>query len=150
MPQHFFDSSALLKRYRDETGSQWIVELTKTSDRLVVARLAHVEVMAALIRRARQSAELPRNVESVLTAFENDIQRDFHVVEFGELLIARALDLLRAHGLRAADAIQLAAALVSRPAPPVAGGFFLVSADDELNAAAAAEGLQVENPNFHP
>jgi predicted nucleic acid-binding protein len=150
MAQYFIDSSALLKRYRDETGSQRVVELMATSERSVVSRLAHVEVSAALVRRARQSAGVTRDLESVLSALDNDIRRDFRVVEFSEPLIARAVDLVRAYGLRAADAIQLAAALVSRPDPPPAAGFYLMSADDELNAAATAEGLPVENPNLHP
>jgi hypothetical protein len=29
-------------------------------------------------------------------------------------------------------------------------GLYLVFADEELNAAAAPEGLKVENPNWHP
>jgi len=150
MPQHFFDSSALLKRYRDEAGSRRVVELMAISDRSVVSRLAQVEVTAALVRRARQSTELTRSLGSVLAALDDDMRRDFRVVEFSEPLIGRAVDLVRARGLRAADAIQLAAALVSRPDPPPAGGFYIVSADDELNAAAVAEGLLVENPNLHP
>jgi predicted nucleic acid-binding protein len=109
-----------------------------------------VEVTAALVRRAKQSAGLTRDLASMLAALDDDIHRDFRVVEFSEPLIARAVDLVRAHGLRAADAIQLASALVSRPDPPPVEGFYLVSADDELNAAAIAEGLQVENPNTHP
>ena len=60
--------------------------------------------------------------------------------------------LARKHGLRAYDAVQLAAALdVSRLyQPPGANPITLVSADQELNAAATAEGLAVDDPNAHP
>jgi predicted nucleic acid-binding protein len=53
MAQHFLDSSALLKRYRREAGSTWMLELSTASKRLVVARLAHLEVTAAVVRRGR-------------------------------------------------------------------------------------------------
>ena len=43
--------------------------------------------------------------------------------------------------------MQMAAALDVRLQLPM---LILVSADDELNAAATAEGLPVENPNAHP
>ena len=51
------------------------------------------------------------------------------------------------HVLRAYDAVQLAAALdVHRLDPSLT----LLSADVELNAAALAEGLAVDDPNSHP
>lgn len=55
------------------------------------------------------------------------------------------------HALRGYDAVQLTAALdanaelLASSLPPV----IIVSADTELNAAAIAEGLSVENPNDH-
>jgi hypothetical protein len=55
-------------------------------------------------------------------------------------------------GLRGYDAVQLAAGreinalCIASSLPPV----IFVSADDELNAAAASEGLLIENPNDYP
>jgi uncharacterized protein len=58
----------------------------------------------------------------------------------------------RAHGLRAYDAVQLAAALEVNRSHQTGGSgpVTLVSAADALNAAATAEGLTVEDPNAHP
>ena len=55
------------------------------------------------------------------------------------------------HGLRGYDAVQLAAVLQVRDERVALGAtpIILVSADTELNAAAMAEGLLVENPNNH-
>jgi predicted nucleic acid-binding protein len=150
MPEHFLDSSALLKRYRQETGSRWMLELTAKSDQMTVARLAHVEVTAAIVRRARNLGDSAQDVASALTSLDIDMLRDFQVVEFSDALISRAIVLTKAHALRAADAIQLACALLSRADRPSSTEFYLVSADEELNAAALDEGLRVENPNLHP
>ena len=60
--------------------------------------------------------------------------------------------LVEAHGLRAYDAVQLAAALGlnSRRLALGMSAVTLISADQELNAAAIASGLLVEDPNLHP
>jgi predicted nucleic acid-binding protein len=150
MPQHFLDSSALLKRYREENGSGWMLELSRNSERLIVARLAHVEVTAAIVRRGRESTESSQRMAPALAALDSDMEKEFQVVEFTEPLIARAIKLTKAHALRAADAIQLACALLARAELPGTMEFYLVSADEELNRAAIAEGLPVENPNLHP
>ena len=60
--------------------------------------------------------------------------------------------LAETHGLRAYDAVQLAAVLELQ-ASRTAGGLApisLVSSDRDLNAAATASGLLVEDPNLHP
>ncbi len=53
----------------------------------------------------------------------------------------RAIRLLRLHPLRAADALQLAAALTAAAEDPER--LHLVSSDDRLSAAAQREGFRV-------
>jgi hypothetical protein len=50
------------------------------------------------------------------------------------------------------DAVQLATALVANETLAAAGlpSLTFVAADDDLVAAARAEGLDAENPNHHP
>ena len=150
MPHHFLDSSALLKRYRQGAGSQWMLDLPNRSDRLIVARLAHVEVTAALVRRGRQSGASAQGTHSAPAALDSEMSGNLDVLEFSDQVITRAIDLAKSRALRAADAIQLASALLARAALPAGTDFYLVSADDELNAAASTERLQVENPNLYP
>jgi predicted nucleic acid-binding protein len=72
-------------------------------------------------------------------------------VALTEAIIRNAVSLARSHGLRAYDAVQLAAALeIGRIISKVeATHLTVVSADADLNTAAAAEGLTVEDPNTH-
>ena len=55
------------------------------------------------------------------------------------------------HGLRAYDAVHLAAALDTKRliSQVESTELIMVSADVELNAAAAAEEFQVEDPNIY-
>jgi predicted nucleic acid-binding protein len=73
------------------------------------------------------------------------------VLELTPPLLAEAALLARAHGLRAYDAVQLAAALeVSRIYQPSGlGPVTLISADRELNTAALAESLAADDPTTH-
>lgn len=74
------------------------------------------------------------------------------MVEVTESLADRAMLLAEAHALRGYDAVQLAAALTVDASYRAAGlpPITLLSADTELNVAATAEGLTVDNPNSHP
>ena len=148
MPDYFLDSSALAKHYRDEVGSRWVSRLFLGNHRLVVSRLGHLEVACAILRRGRAALDPPQLTTVALTALEVDVAAALEVIEINSHVMQRAMDIARIHGLRGADAIQLACTLLWRT--PATRDFHFVSADDELNAAAAAEGLQVENPNLHP
>jgi predicted nucleic acid-binding protein len=78
------------------------------------------------------------------------VQR-FRVVELTPALFDDAMLTARKHRLRAYDAVQLTVALdVHRLQAAVGlGPVTLVSADRDLNTAAQAEGLPVDDPNTH-
>jgi uncharacterized protein len=80
-----------------------------------------------------------------------DIPNRYELVALTEVMIEQAATLANKHGLRAYDAVQLAAALdTGRVVSQVeATELILVSADLELNPAAAAEGLKVDDPNTY-
>jgi hypothetical protein len=66
--------------------------------------------------------------------------------------MSAAMLLARSHGLRAYDAVQPSAALDIQRDHQQAGlaPVTLVSADRDLNAAAIAEGMAIDDPNAHP
>ena len=67
------------------------------------------------------------------------------------MLAEAAMDLAERCALRGYDSVQLATVLEVKEAfLSAAGTITLVSADEELNVAARAEGLVVENPTLHP
>lgn len=123
------DSSAVVKRYVPETGSAWIQGLTapQAGNLLYVARITGAEVVAAVVRRQRRGQIAPADAAVALAAFRRDFPRGYDSVQ-----LAAALEL---------NARCLAAGV----APPL-----VITADAELNRAAAAEGLAVDDPNAHP
>ena len=154
MTEHFyFDSSALVKRYVAETGTNWVIGICAASDGhvLYTVRISGAEIAAALFRRVRMGSLTASDAQAVAMQFKADFRNRYQIVEVTEQVIDSAMTLAEKHGLRGYDSVHLAAALelqVARASLSLSSITF-VCADDELNVAAAAEGLPVENPNDH-
>jgi predicted nucleic acid-binding protein len=109
-------------------------------------------MIAAITRRERGTSLTPADANKARTDFRSDLSADYQVIELSESLAERAMDLAEKHGVRGFDAIQLAAVLEVNSLR-IAGGLtaiILLSSDSELNAAASAEGVVVDDPNAHP
>lgn len=150
----FFDSSALVKRYVEETGSAWVGGLCQPAaeNTLYVVELTVVETVSAITRRSHRGELSPDDAEAAVSALLLHFNGDYRQVQVTPDLTEEAVEMARRHGLRAYDAVQLAAVLqvqAERQALGLAGLTFL-SADNALNAAAVAEGLTVDDPNAHP
>jgi predicted nucleic acid-binding protein len=151
---YFFDSSAIVKRYVQETGTAWVRRVVRGGkpDLILLASITEVEVTSAVARRRKGGSLAAARVRSILSRFRSHLAGRYVAVEITPALLAAAVRLANAHALRAYDAVQLAAALEvnGRFQSGGAGGAILVSADQDLNAAATAEGLAVDDPNTHP
>lgn len=152
MSAYFFDSRALVKFYVEETGTPWVRSFTDAEDNIIHASsLAEVETVSALTRRLNRRDIDQAEFDGACDDLPQDFATQYRIVALTEAIIRNAASLARKHGLRAYDAVQLAAALeTSRITAKVAATqLTVVSADAELNAAAMAEGLNVEDPNHH-
>ncbi len=154
MAVYFVDSSALVKRYISETGSRWVLSLFDPvlNNDVLIAAITGVEIVAAITRRARGGSISATDATAACSQFRSDLQSEYQVVEVTESIINSAMALAEAHRLRGYDAVQLAAGREINSLCVVNGlpSVIFVSADNELNTAAASEGLLVENPNNYP
>jgi predicted nucleic acid-binding protein len=146
---YFLDTSAIVKRYVLETGTAWVRTLVApaTGNFIYLARITEVEVTAAIARRRGQPGLSVAEASAALGLFRQDLAQDYRIAEITVPLLRQAAFLADTHALRGYDAVQLAATLEVRLQVPL---LILVSGDGDLNTAAAAEGLPVENPNMHP
>jgi predicted nucleic acid-binding protein len=154
MAIYFFDSSAVVKRYVDEGGTRWIQNIADPGAGNIVylAHIAIVEVTSAVARRRRSGTISPTDAASILTQFQLDIAAEYRIIEITPTLLEAATALAETHALRAYDAVQLAAISDLHARRTTAGlpAITFISADQELNAAAKALGLSVDDPNSHP
>jgi predicted nucleic acid-binding protein len=136
----FWDSSAILPLLVRETGSKKMEALRREDPAISVWWGTRIEVASGLARLVREGAltnadeqELLRRLDALATSWGE--------VQPGDLLRSQALRLLRTHPLRAADALQLAAALIAADRRPEA--LPVVTLDQRLGEAAGREGFEV-------
>lgn len=156
MALYFLDSSAIVKRYFQEQGHEWIEALHDPNQGhvLYIAQVALVEVVASICRKAREQDIPLEERNSTIEDFRRDIRSSYSTWMVDNVLYTAAGDLCRIHRLRAYDAIQLACAIAVREdalkaqspeaEPP---DVVFTSADHGLLAVALAEGFSIENPN---
>lgn len=140
-----------MKRYVAEAGSTWLRAILDPGSgcTVVIARTTAVEVVAAFARQARGDTLQPAHAAIARKEFLSDLAAEYQVLELSAALAEEAMLLAERHALRGYDAIQLAAALKANALrlPRGLPAMIVVSSDTELNAAATAEGLRVEDPN---
>lgn len=140
---NYLDTSALVKLFVQEKGSQAVRETVSRGGPAATAKIAYAEVHAGLARRRRQGDLSSVKYTTACRHFEEDWLASIRVDLHDEvLLIAR--ELVRRRPLRAFDAIHLASALMLQSGlnEPVT----FIAADARLLQAAAAEKLLVLNP----
>jgi predicted nucleic acid-binding protein len=115
-------------------------------------RVTLVEVISALTRRVRSNSISQTSAGKSKSRFKRAFNGKFRHIEITKQLAEQAADLAEKYALRGYDAVQLAAAITANDARISIGASALifVSADNDLNNAATAEGLTVENPNNYP
>jgi predicted nucleic acid-binding protein len=146
---YFLDTSAVVKRYVQETGTASVQALAAPAagHSLFLVRITLAETVAAVTRRQRGGQISAQDAATALADFHYDFGRQYVIVEVSARLVGYAASLARSHALRGYDGVQLAAALEIHSRAP---SLTLLSADAELNAAATAQGLAVDDPNWHP
>jgi hypothetical protein len=132
----FLDSSALLKRYIPEPGTDRVIALCAQAREMLLSTLAPIEVISAFSRLRRLKAITDDEYNSAKQKLMADLQ-NATVMELRPSVGAGAIVCLERSPLRASDAIHVATALECSP------DLFL-SADHRQCEAARTAGLKVE------
>ena len=137
----FWDSSAIIPLCVKERASEAVGGLMKGDEDVVVWWTTRIECLSALSRRKREGV-LSSSDEGQARAVLSVLAEAWSEVQPIEMVRIRAERLLSIHPLRAADALQLAAALIwSRETPR---GFDFVCLDQNLREAALKEGFSIQ------
>ena len=133
-----WDSSALVALLVSELESANRIEQLQVDPQLAVWWATPVEVESALQRRVREGS-IDAAAAKLARDRLGDLASAWHEVNPTPVVRKLALRLLRTHPLRAADSLQLAAALSLEAAGVQKLAF--ACADQRLNIAAETEGL---------
>jgi len=136
----FWDNSALVAMITGEPKAQALLPLLSSDPRITLWWSAEVEATSAICR-ARRIGVVDEEAAPHLLRKMADLIAGASEMEPTEEVRATACRLLRVHELRAADALQLAAAVIWAGRHPANFGF--VCLDRRLRTAAAREGFDV-------
>ncbi|MBI3987093.1 MAG: type II toxin-antitoxin system VapC family toxin [Lentisphaerae bacterium] len=137
----YCDTSALVKCYCREEGSDAVLDLRRKAEATAVSVVGYSELHSAINRKRRDGDLSARDAERILREFDVDWEGCIRVeITPGlNMIVAR---LLKTHPLRAFDALHLASALLLRTRMPQTyvsfSGF-----DDRQRMAAKRERLTV-------
>jgi len=150
----YLDTSAVVKRYGKEIGSDWIRGLIDpiANHAVILGEITLVEVAATLAAKHRAPRGISRNErDEALSLFLRHCRTEYELMATSRPIIDQAVDLTQNHRLRGYDAVQLATAIVANEIFLRDGlsPLTFVTADNDLLTAANAEGLMAENPNLH-
>ena len=134
----YCDTSALVKIYVAEPGSDSVTRQFAQSQAVAVCRISWAEAHAALARRARETPEDYEIIEGAKTALAND-WASFVVLEVTQDLVGRAGEYADIFALRGYDSVQLAAA--HETARITQSPVLFACFDIRLNKAAKALGM---------
>ena len=134
----FWDSSAIVPLLLEEPSRAELLDLLERDGSMLVWWASPVECASAIARRERDGALSVHDASGALTRLTS-LARAWTEVAATQPVRETARRLLRVHPLRAADSLQLAAAIVAAEGNPASIPF--VSLDERLTEAAGKEGF---------
>jgi len=142
----YFDTSALVKRYVEEKGTQVVADLLMSGDMLITTSiLTYPEIKAAFTKKLRLKEMSKESYKEAIENFEKDWSVPvFSVIGLTSQVANLAGSLVERNVLKTLDAVHLASALTVKEHFGIQVLF--VSSDDRLDKAASSEGLEVMNP----
>lgn len=136
----FWDSSALVPLVLRQPASDAVRRLFKSDPQVLAWTLSDVEIRSSICRLLREGAVEAAVADEATAEFRTLWSRSL-IIHTVDAVKERAKRLLGLHLLRAADALQLGAALVAAYDQPLGSEF--VSLDVRLADAARREGFRV-------
>ena len=139
----FWDASAIVPLLIAEASTRRLQLLAASDPDMLVWWGSAVECVSALARLERRAA---LDARATLLAFDRlkQLAAGWYEIEPSDIVRETAIRFLRVHPLRAADALQLAAAFVAAEQRPAS--LTVIALDDHLASAAQKEGFAVIDP----
>lgn len=137
----YLDTSALVKLYIAEPGSEDVKAKVEAMPVISVSRVAYVEARAGIARKYRAGELSLKEYKRMVEDLDKDWGRYF-IVEVSESVVELGGELTDRHPLRGFDALHLASALFLKNRTQLEVSFLCF--DEKLKSAAEAEGLTVE------
>jgi uncharacterized protein len=96
--QYFFDTSAVVKIYHQEMGSDRILPLYQGGEAIVISELSKVEFVSTIHKKLRTGEITADTLDAVKNRFFADCSGRFVVIHVASFIVEAALDIMNTHG----------------------------------------------------
>lgn len=110
--KYYFDTSALVKRYIQESGSKVIDRTFDEANEILVSAVTRIEAISAFRRLMGEKNISEADYEKLKSALDKDFE-DFTVLPFSHEMLNKAYRIVDEEDLRTLDAIQLATVIIA-------------------------------------
>lgn len=107
----YVDSSALVKRFVREAGSEELDERLQAGDRIYTSALSYAEILSALSRKHRSGQLAEPDFKAARTFFFEEWASFLNILPVDTQSMSFVIEIMDAIELRASDAIHLSSAL---------------------------------------
>jgi len=108
--RYFLDTSALVKIYHKEEGSENVLDVYKREN-MNISELSIVEFLSTVYRKYREKEIDELTLNAIWSKFNEDLETRYDVIPFSSIIIDKACNLIHKHGgsksLRTLDSLQL-------------------------------------------
>jgi predicted nucleic acid-binding protein len=110
--KYYFDTTALVKIYHREIGSDQVIGIYNGEDAITISELGAIEFISTIHRKHREHEVDMRTLMAVISKFQEDMDNRYDVVKFFSLVMEEAWNFIcnyaPQHSLRTLDSLQFA------------------------------------------
>lgn len=148
MVTFYFDTSAIVKRYHKELGSNVVDKIFEFKEHgFVISFWTILEFIVAFSAKRKRKLLSEEAFRVTLARFLKDVLDEFTIRSVSDELVASAISIANKHALPSADCLQLTSALeLKKILGEIKQKVVLIASDEEMNEVARKEGLELVNP----
>jgi len=140
---YYLDTSAFIKRYMEEMGSEAVRNLLKKKEQFFISKIAYVELLMTFSRKKNEGMISNEELIRWIDRFRKDWLA-LNIVELSNEILKTLEEKVSKYALKAPDAIHLSSALWLNNR--LTNNVIFVCADNALKKKAALEGLNIWDP----
>lgn len=140
MNRYFFDSSALIKYYIEEEGSDKVVNLILNATSIYISKLSIVECISVLRRAYKENRISKESYDYTKSRMITELS-GMYLLDVDDSIISNVIEILDSFQMKTLDAIQLASVYFCESKVD-----FFVLSDNKLLKNAERIGIRTINP----
>ena len=136
----FFDTSALIKKYIIEEGSENVDYLMNNANMIFISVITEIETFSTFKRLLLENAITQKEYKILIKEFQIDYEY-YSQIDFDSFISLNAKSMIEKYQLKSLDSIQLGTALSIKDEID----YFVVT-DNKIIKSAKKEGFKILNP----